>query len=67
MEVKIDTIVPTPSSLRLGGVIYGPDRAWMRFVQVDLPWALMTMEVRQKIVEYAEAYREDLAIDDPMF
>lgn len=67
MEVKIDTIVPTLPSLLLGGVIYGPHNAWQKFVTIELPWALMTHEVRQQISHYSDHFREDMDIDDPMF
>jgi len=67
MEVKIDTIVPTPSSLLLGGVIHGPKDSWQKFVTIELAWSTMSYEVIQQIHEFAVAAARDEDLHDPLF
>lgn len=38
MEVQPDTITSDPHSLRLGLVIYGPKKSWVKFAEVTIPW-----------------------------
>ena len=67
MEVKIDTIVPTPSSLLLGGQIHGPKDAWVRFVSIELLWSAMPYPVLQRIAEYASALEPLEDLDEPLW
>jgi hypothetical protein len=67
MEVKIDTIVPTPSSLLLGGVIRGPHGAWLRFVTIEVEWSSMSWDVIQRIQEYSSRAARAEELTDPLF
>lgn len=51
IEITVDTAVPSPSGLRLGCRIeYGRGGA-VRFVQVLVPWSVVTYQVLQESVE----------------
>jgi len=67
MEVRIDTIVPTPRSLLLGGQIRGDQDSWVRFVTIELPWDSISPEVKERIVHYSTRYPLERELADPLW
>lgn len=75
MEVKINGVATTPSSLRFGCVVTGPEKSWVQFVHVvveddDLDQAavdaLISWGVRQRNRYMAPDPADDLQPELPL-
>lgn len=53
MEVKIDSVAISPTSLSFGGVIHGPEKAWMRFVIIEVDDSAFSHDELRAIVVWA--------------
>jgi hypothetical protein len=68
MKVRVQEIHPTPSGLVMGVQIRGPKDSWVRFAQVEVPWAsvgLPVIEAWQRWYD-AEMAREQEDLDVPL-
>lgn len=62
MKIVVTQILPSPSGLRCGLRIEGPQGSWLRFAEAEVPYALVTDDVRQALTEFLNR-RPDLDVE----
>jgi len=67
MDIKVDTITTSPTSLLLGCVVNGPEGSWMRFCKVEIPFETIPIESVREILLYGRPDKIIEADDLPLF
>lgn len=66
MKIRVDSAVVLSGSLQLGCVVEGPDGAWLRFVQAEVPLRLLPLELATVLVQQWVLQERDLELDTPL-
>lgn len=76
MEIRIDSVASTPSSLRFGCVITGPQGSWVKFAQIvvdDETFSIADAEeimgwFARQVNRYLDSERDEATQEDaPLF
>jgi len=68
MKITVDSASVSSGSLHLGCVVTGPEGAWLRFIQCEVPLRLLPLELATLLVQ--EWVMDDQASDEgtvPLF
>lgn len=68
MKITVDSASVSSGSLHLGCVVSGPEGAWIRFVQAEVPLRLLPLELATLLVQ--EWVMDDQAAEEstaPLF
>lgn len=64
MDITVDTITSSPSSLRLGLVVRGPSNSWVRFAQVEIPFTTIPFETIRDLLLRDSTHDVEKELDD---
>jgi len=67
LEVTVDSVSLENGILRLGCVVRGPKRSWVRFTVVSVPGDLLTYRLRQDLLESFDQADERTPDTMPLF
>lgn len=67
MDVEVDTVTTSPSGIRLGGVLKYRPGGPIRFVEVYVPWEMLTWEFILECARRYEMLRAAEPEGDPLF
>ena len=65
MEIRVDTITTSPTSLLFGCVVHGPNDAWLRFCRVEVPFDVIPDEVFTALLTSSRRIEVAPVADDP--
>lgn len=51
MKITVDSAAVSSGSLHLGCVVTGPEGAWLKFVQAEVPLRLLPLELATLLVQ----------------
>ncbi len=66
MKITPTTLHSTPDGLRVGCVIEGPKKAWIRFAVLSVPWSMVPAVVMEDWARWLAHDRGSEMLDDEL-